>query len=94
MADFVPAADEQKAQQESERMLRLREFVGQWELEDIPACNQGMSLLMDFAEAHPNAYHLALVRGLGGSPHPIVKALPKWKAYAEHVSTCPKCNEI
>lgn len=93
MSDFIPAAEEQKAQQHTGREARVREFVGQWETEDIPACNEGMSLLLQFAEAHPSAYRLAFVRGLGGDPHPMVKNLPKWKAYAAHVSTCPKCNE-
>lgn len=34
MSDYISAADEQKAQQASERATRLREFIGQWELED------------------------------------------------------------
>lgn len=93
MSDFVPTADEQRAQQQSERQARLREFIGQWELEDIPACDEGMALLMAFAEAHPGAYRLAFTRGLDSDPHPMLQNLAKWKAYAEHVSACRNCNE-
>ena len=93
MSEFIPSADEERAQQRTERVTRLREFVGQWSLDDIPACDVGMSLLFDFAEAHPGVYRLAFVRGLIGDPHPMAKNLRKWKAYAEHVSSCPNCNE-
>jgi hypothetical protein len=90
MSEFVSTADEQKAQQESDRKATLRQFVSQWQTEDIPACDEGVSLLLDFAEAHPSSYRLALVRGLDGDPHPMVRNLAKWKAYAQHVSTCPE----
>lgn len=88
MSELIPFAD-----QENDRQARLHEFIGQWELEDIPACDEGMALLMAFAETHPGAYRLAFTRGLYGDPHPMVKNIRKWHAYAEHVSTCPKCNE-
>ena len=93
MSEFIPASDEQQAALAQQRTARLREFVGQWALEDIPACDEGISLLFDFAQAHPGVYRLAFVRGFDGDPHPMVKSLAKWKAYAEHVSACPKCNE-
>ena len=59
----------------------------------MPACDEGMALLLVFAKAHPGVYRLAFVRGFDGDPHAMVKNLPKWKARAEHVSACPKCNE-
>ena len=93
MSEFIPSADEEQARQKTERLTRLREFVGQWSLDDIPACDEGMALLLDFAEAHPGVYRLGFVRGFDGDPHPMVKNLRKWKAYAVHVSACPKCNE-
>lgn len=49
---------------------------------------------MDFAEAHPSAYRLALARGFVAAPeHPMFASLAKWNAFAEHVSMCRNCNE-
>jgi len=63
-------------------------------MDNVPACDEGLALLKVFADAHPGAYHLAAQRGFMDPTHPMFAQLFMWKAYAQHVSTCPKCNEV
>jgi hypothetical protein len=93
-SNFILAKHQEVQRLAVERATCLHEFVRQWSLEDISACNEGRTLLVAFAEAHPGACRLAFNRGLDGDPCPMVQNLAKWKVYAEHVSACPKCNEV
>jgi len=96
MADteIISAQQEEAARQKGEAAARFNEFISQWDTENIPACNEGMALLLEFADSHPNAYRLAQQRGFTEMTHPMFRTLAKWKAYADHVSACPKCNEV
>ena len=90
---IVSAADEEATRQRTEQSTRLQQFISQWDMETIPACDEGMTLLLQFAEAHPTAYQWADQRNFIELTHPMFAKLPKWMAFARHVSTCPKCNE-
>jgi hypothetical protein len=94
MADIISVQAEQAARLKTETAARFSEFVSQWTMETMPACDEGMRLLLQFADAHPNAYRLAEQRGFTEMTHPMFRTLAKWRAYADHVSTCQKCNEV
>jgi hypothetical protein len=94
MAEIVPVQDEAAARLKTETAARFNEFISQWTLETMPACNDGMRLLLQFADAHPAAYRLAQQRNFTEMTHPMFNTLAKWRAYAVHVSSCPKCNEV
>jgi hypothetical protein len=94
MADIVSVQDEEATRLKTEATARFNEFISQWTMETMPACNEGMALLLQFADAHPSAYRLAEQRGFTEMTHPVFDMLAKWKAFANHVSTCPKCNEV
>ena len=91
--EIVPIADELAADVAAGRAERYRQFIAQWELEDMPACDRGMILLMDLADAHPIAYEMARKQGFGNLTHPIFQKLPRWIVFAEHYNSCPNCNE-
>lgn len=94
MADIVSIQDEEAARLKAEGAARFNEFISQWTMETMPACDDGMKLLLQFADTHPNAYRLAQQRNFAEMTHPMFDMLAKWKVFAEHVSTCPKCNEV
>jgi hypothetical protein len=93
MAEIVSVQDEEATRLKSETNARFNEFISQWTMETMPACDEGMALLLQFADAHPSAYRLAEQRGFTKTTHPMFDTLAKWKAFAQHVSTCSKCNE-
>ena len=80
MAEIVSIQDEQAARLKGEAAARLNEFISQWTLETMPACDDGMKLLLQFADAHPNAYRLAEQRGFTEMTHPMFNTLAKWTA--------------
>jgi hypothetical protein len=94
MAEIVSAQDEEATRLKGEAAARFNEFISQWTLETMPACDDGMRLLLQFSDAHPSAYRLAEQRGFTEMTHPMFGMLARWKAYADHVSTCQKCNEV
>jgi len=55
----VSMQDEEAARRKAEASTRFNEFISQWTLETMPACDEGMVLLLQFADAHPTAYRLA-----------------------------------
>jgi hypothetical protein len=63
-------------------------------MEIMPACDRGMSLLMDLAENHPIAYEMARKQGFSNLTHPIFQKLRRWTVFAEHYNDCPNCNEF
>jgi hypothetical protein len=71
----------------------LEAFPGQLNLETVPACDAGMRLLYAFALAQPKVFDLIKSRGFIAD-EPRLKNSPHWRAFSEHVQTCPKCNEI
>jgi hypothetical protein len=52
---YVGTAEETAAQRKVEAQATLREFIAQWDIENIPACDEGMMLLKAFADARPSA---------------------------------------
>jgi hypothetical protein len=94
MAEIVSVQDEEATRLKTATAARFNEFISQWNMETMPACDDGMRLLLQFADAHPNAYRLAQQRNFTEMTHPMFNALAKWRAYAVHVSACPKCNEV
>jgi hypothetical protein len=96
MADtkIISRQEEEATRAKGEATARFQEFISQWTIETMPACNEGMALLLAFADAHPSAYRLAEQRGFTEMTHPMFGMLARWKAYADHVSTWPKCNEV
>jgi hypothetical protein len=81
-------------QVERERLLNDH-FKEQWiSADEFPACDEGLLLLRDFAEAHPAAYQLALQKGFVDLTHPGFGRMAKWLAYSQHRSSCEKCNEV
>lgn len=91
---IIPAADEEATRVRHLEALRLKAFCSQWDLESIPACDEGMALLLKFADAHPGAFELARKSGFGDQTHPMFDQLERWHAFTAHVSACPKCNEV
>jgi len=94
MSEIVSVQYEEATRLKGESAARFNEFISQWTMETMPACDDGMRLLLQFADAHPNAYRLAEQRGFTEMTHPMFDMLAKWRAFAQHVSTCPKCNEV
>jgi hypothetical protein len=92
--EIISRQQEEATRAEGAAAARFTEFSSQWNMESMPACNEGMALLLDFADAHPSAYRLAEQRGFTELRHPMFGMLARWKAYADHVSTCSKCNEV
>ncbi|WP_158788615.1 hypothetical protein [Granulicella sp. L46] len=93
-AQVLSIQDEEAARRKAEASTRFNEFISQWTLETVPAGDDGMKLLLQFADANPAAYRLAEQRGFTEMTHPMFNTLAKWRAYAVHDSTCPKCNEV
>jgi len=50
MADIVSVQDEEVARLNVESAARFNEFISQWTMETIPACDEGMALLLHLAE--------------------------------------------
>jgi hypothetical protein len=72
-----------------------REFAQQWaDAEEMPACDAGMVLLRQFAEASPTLFEWVMQRGFTDPTHPAFARNARWKAFATHRSTCEKCNEV
>lgn len=93
MAEFISVDEEMAAEQRLADEASYKEFVAQWDTENIPACDEGMRLLKAFSDAHPSAFQLARKVNFIDPPHPMFRALKRWHAFTEHVSSCPKCNE-
>jgi hypothetical protein len=91
--EYISASDEDAAQQKAAEKERLKTFMSQWELEEIPACGEGMIFLMRFADAHPGPYEIARRNNFGAQVHPMFDQLKLWHAFATHMTSCPKCNE-
>jgi len=68
-------------------------FLSQWTPQNAPACDVGMRLLYAFALAQPAAFDLVKPRGFVAD-EPRLKNSPHWRAFSDHVNTCPKCNEV
>jgi hypothetical protein len=88
---IIPASEEAAAQKLEADKAALRAFVGNWTMETMPACDEGMKLLWRYAVANPTAYELALQRRFLDPP-PMART-KLWQAFAEHASTCADCNE-
>ena len=77
-----------------EYALQRLQFPGQWLPEDVPACDEGLELLWQFAQRYPSLYALAEKAGFLDPTHPAFAKNEAWRLFAQHCSTCPKCNEI
>jgi hypothetical protein len=62
-----------------------------WNLEDIPACDEGMELAQTFLESAGRS-----VDDLGKSNPVSMRSalLSAYDAMVEHRATCEKCNEV
>ncbi len=74
--------------------MNLADFIAQWDLEAIPACEEGMKLLQQFAEKHPDVYQSLRPEDFIELNNPRLSDIPEWNAFAGHCSTCEDCNEI
>ncbi|MBB5060592.1 hypothetical protein HDF16_005328 [Granulicella aggregans] len=61
--------------------------------EEPPACQQGLELLLKFAQASPTLYALAERVNFNDPAHPGFKRNPLWMAFCQHYSNCDNCNE-
>ena len=90
---FVSVEDEQLASSRKQERAAFQQFLSQWSLEDIPACNVGMLHLMRFAQAHPAMFELAQKRNLIDPPQPFVQSNQLWRAFVAHCTECHDCKE-
>ncbi len=81
---YVPVEEEQAISEWTQEQATFQQFISQWELEDIPACNVGMMHLMRFAQAHPAMFELVQKRNFTGPPQPFIRAHRLWQRLADH----------
>lgn len=62
------------------------QLLALWNLEDIPACDEGLELARAFLET--------CGRALESTRDEEFKIIQKWRAYIRHQSKCEKCNEV
>lgn len=86
MEDHVSELDLEQA--------KAKEFERQWDADTLPACPNGLTLLRNFAEAHPSLYILASQNHFIDPTHPAVRTNRMWLAFAAHCSICENCNEV
>jgi hypothetical protein len=91
---YYITVEEEKAQQAKNADAEgYPAFLRQWSIDEFPACDVGMRLLYAFALAQPAAFDLVKPRGFVAD-EPRLKNSPHWRAFADHVNMCPKCNEV
>jgi ferredoxin len=71
-----------------------QEFIAQWDMENMPACDEGMALLKLFADRHPDSYKFVRPQDFSESNNPAFAAIPEWDAFTEHCSSCETCREV
>jgi len=62
--------------------------------DDPPACQEGLELLLKFAQASPSLYALAERVNFNDPTHPGFKRNALWLAFCKHHNDCGNCNEI
>ncbi|MBB5060590.1 hypothetical protein HDF16_005326 [Granulicella aggregans] len=76
-------------------MIASAEFLDQWTLEDMPACDEGMALLEVFARLHTEEWKGVLAKGLiDVRPEVIGLYSERWIAFVNHCNVCDDCNEL
>jgi len=74
-------------------MIASSEFLDQWTLEDMPACDEGMALLEEFAHAHREEWKVVLAKGLVDlRPEFTGLYSQRWVAFADHCNDCGECR--
>ena len=73
--------------------MEFEAFLEQWDLEPIPACEEGMRLLHQFWEKHPDSYAYLRPQDFVELNSPAFSGIPEWDAFAHHFATCRNCNE-
>jgi hypothetical protein len=66
------------------------ELLALWNLEDIPACDEGMKLAQAFLEAACECVNRLGIGRTSGTRAALLSAL---NAMERHGDGCPKCNE-
>jgi len=75
-------------------MIASAEFLDQWTLEEMPACDEGMAMLEEFARAHTEEWKIVMTKGLVDlRPEVIGIHNGLWMVFATHCNDCDKCNE-
>ena len=85
--------EEEKAQQaKTAQPEGYADFLSQWRIDSIPACDAGMRLLYEFATSQPASFAWLMPRGFIAD-EPRMKNSAQWRAFSDHMRTCPNCNE-
>lgn len=88
------AAEEAAATKAEADKHALREFISQWELEELPACPEGMEILLHLEQRYPSIYAIARNKHFRGeSLPPNVAVNAAYRAFVAHFSSCADCNE-
>lgn len=77
---------------QAEVLAAFPDFISQWSMDDMPACETGMHLLHEFSLAQPSSFALVKRFDFVGDDRRIA-ASQKWKAFLNHRNDCPDCNE-
>jgi hypothetical protein len=65
-----------------------------WTDDERPACNDGMTLLKEWADSNPsNVSLLPDIKHADLFSNPFASG-PLWRLYTRHVSTCPACKSM
>ena len=67
------------------------QLMSLWDLENIPACDEGMRLAQAFLEAARECVNRLGIGRTSGTRFALVKAL---NAMEMHGDRCQKCNEV
>ena len=69
-------------------------FDSQWKVEEMPACDEGMALLRQFAIAQPEAFAFVQPCDFEQLDNSAFAGIAEWEALAEHSHGCDKCNKV